>query len=89
MRKHHAAGKFFLLPVILHFDKKGSLAPYVKKRTCVPLFFRFCFESGHWGYPTEKSASISFLRGTGRENHSGGHQGNGEIGASNLLGRET
>lgn len=39
MRKHHAFGKNFLPSVLLHFDNQGSLAPCVKKRAYIFLFF--------------------------------------------------
>lgn len=41
---------------------KGAWRPVLKEGRMLSSFFRFCLESGH---PTEKSASISFLRGTG------------------------
>lgn len=39
MRKHHAFGKIFLPSVLLHFDNQGSLAPCVRKRAYLFLFF--------------------------------------------------
>lgn len=41
---------------------KGAWRPVLKRGRMLSSFFRFCLESGH---PNEKSASISFLRGTG------------------------
>ena len=41
---------------------KGAWRPVSKRGRMFSSFFQVCLESGH---PTEKSASISFLRGTG------------------------
>lgn len=58
-----ASFSFFLRLYTLTKWELGALCE--KEEVCVPPFFWFCFEFGHWGYPTEKSTSISFLRGTG------------------------
>lgn len=56
---------------LLHFDKNGSLAPCVKKRTS--SFFQFCFKFGHLGYPTRRAQEYYSYVGLAGGNYFRGH----------------